>query len=347
MSKWVNTNLQHYQPDEANDGIHAIKISRKRANETDEGEGILSDFIPVIAGTYDFYYDVKLKNISPNKGREGTKLYDAVDVSVYFYDKDKQKMDGYIYYPYKKVLYNNTFKGYTFSNYWHIDNFGWGRVNARTYNYPFSEGDIPEGTSYVRIFLGLKGTGTMWVDNIDYRYSKWSFTALERMQQYFDQPLNAEEQLIPKPKQVSAVTDIDLSGNKSTGVIYINLPLYSTKQDSIAGRLLEKKIEEINSKLQAKGKANKIKVHLLSGPVEIKEKPDLVFSIGKTDFYSQYISRLALAEINGKAQGYVIKSIIGSYPIIILAGNEAIGDYYAATTAVQLFDDKQIYIQGC
>ena len=110
--EWVDTKIRHYKKDEVKDGEHAIKIFRKTASETDEGEGVLSDFIPVIAGTYDFYYDVKLKNISSNKGRLGTKLYDAVDVMLYFYDKDRKNMDGYLYYPYKKINLDNTFKGY-------------------------------------------------------------------------------------------------------------------------------------------------------------------------------------------------------------------------------------------
>ena len=54
-----------------------------------------------------------------------------------------------------------------FSNVWHIN--------------PFSEGDFPDDARYVRLFPGLKGTGAMWADNVDFRHSKWNFTILVRL----------------------------------------------------------------------------------------------------------------------------------------------------------------------
>lgn len=335
--EWVDTKLKHYKKDEVYDGSHAIKIIRRKANETDEGEGVLSDFIPVIPGTYDFYYDVMLKNISSNKVRMGTKLYDAIDVRIYFYDKDKNKIAGNIFYPYKKVLYDNTFKGYSFSNYWHIDNFGWSRVNARTYNYPFSEGDIPEGTAFVRLFLGLKGTGTMWVDNIDYRYSKWSFTALERMQKYFDKPLSYIDRLIPVPKKISAVKDYKYYEKGKKTEVLILLPAEQKKQDVAAAGIITNKLSKSMDDADNKIFITRIQI----GATTINGNPEIIFSIGNTALYEKYSKKLPVKEIENKEQGYFIKQLTDNKTIIFLKGNDVIGDYYAATTVVQLIDDKK------
>jgi len=34
-----------------------------------------------------------------------------------------------------------------------------------SHKYPFFEGDLPENTRYVRLSFGLKGAGTMWIDD--------------------------------------------------------------------------------------------------------------------------------------------------------------------------------------
>lgn len=48
-------------PDEVHEGRGAIKVHRDRAGELDAAEGIISDYIPVIPGNYDFTYAVRLK----------------------------------------------------------------------------------------------------------------------------------------------------------------------------------------------------------------------------------------------------------------------------------------------
>ncbi|MCP5054847.1 MAG: hypothetical protein GY940_47215, partial [bacterium] len=184
---------------EVNSGSHAVKITRHAAGERDEAEGVLSDFLPVIPGNYNFTYHVRLKDIVSHKHRLGVKLYDAVVIKVLFFDRDKRPIEPDTMNPVSNSLIDNSDKSYSFSNYWTIDDFPWARVRGRSYNYPFSEGDIPDNTRYVRLFLGLKGTGTMWLDNIDYRYSKWNFTALERFRPYFDRKLTLKESIIPTP----------------------------------------------------------------------------------------------------------------------------------------------------
>ncbi len=170
--RWVDRRSGDYTREDVNSGSHAVRIHRKTAGELDEAEGVVSDYIPVIPGNYYFSYQIKLRNITNNKRRLGVRLYDAVVVKTLFFDADKQPIEPGTWNPVGRSLIDNSDKSYSFSNYWTLDDFPWGQVRARTYNYPFSEGDIPDNTRYVRLFLGLKGTGAMWIDDIVYRYSK-------------------------------------------------------------------------------------------------------------------------------------------------------------------------------
>jgi len=55
---------------EAYNGLHAIKIARKNADETDlQGEGIISDFIRVIPGSYKLSFYIRLEQVESNLSR--------------------------------------------------------------------------------------------------------------------------------------------------------------------------------------------------------------------------------------------------------------------------------------
>ena len=146
--------------------------------------------------------------------------------------------------PYKKIFLDSGFKGYSFSNFKYIDSLGWGKIRARSYNYPLSEGDIPDRTQFVRIFIGLKGTGTMWIDKVDLRYSKWNFTALERMTPYFDSSFSAASMLIPTPKQVQANGSIPLFQKIEDAYTppLILIPASAKKQTIIAANLVKEEL---------------------------------------------------------------------------------------------------------
>ena len=198
--EWVTPESGLMAVAEVNGGRHSVKIERKKAAELDEAEGIISDYIPVIPGNYYFTYSIRLKNIVSNKYRLGGQLYDAVVIKVLFFDEHQEPVyPGYLN-PITGTLIDNSDKSYSFSNYSRIDDFPWGRVRGRSYNYPFSEGDIPDKTRFVRLFFGLKGTGTLWLDDIDYRYSKWNFTALERFKPFFTGSSPWQKELFPRPK---------------------------------------------------------------------------------------------------------------------------------------------------
>lgn len=333
--EWVDTRDPYYNVSEAHAGNHAIKIVRaaKDVHEVDNrSEGIESDFIKVIPGNYTFFFDVKLENVFPAVERYEVKISKNIDVHLTFYDKDKKEISPAVYYHRFGKEVDNSFKGYAFSNFFYIDKFEWGKVLGRTYNNNFSEGDMPDGCAYIKIFFGLKGRGTMYVDNVDFRFSRWNFTSLERMMPLFKQEYHPSQLVVPTPKMVSDATEIPFAGRD---VVLVS-PNDREASSPAAVDLLKEKLLKIAG-------VNKKRVMLSDGNYKENGKGKLIFSIGKTALYRQHESRLGLERIAGEDQGYVVRKIdtYQGNTIIFLSGNTPVGDYYAATTAVQLLDQKK------
>ena len=135
--EWVDAASGRYAPEEVADGRHAVKIVKRSAGELDEAEGIISDFIPVIPGNYDFIYDVKLKNITGHKARLGFRLYDALVVKTIFFDAQKKKIDPAYLNPVTGSLIDNSNKNYAFANFWRIDDFSLGNGTRPNLQLPF------------------------------------------------------------------------------------------------------------------------------------------------------------------------------------------------------------------
>jgi hypothetical protein len=336
-------------PDEVSHGCCAVKIHRVQAAEIDAAEGIISDYIPVIPGNYDLLYDVRLKNVDGNRRRWGGRLGDAVTVRMFFFDAEKKPLDSTALNPVGGSPIDTSDKSYAFANYWSVDEFPWAAVRARTYNYPFSEGDLPDRTRYVRLFFGLKGTGTLWLDNVVFRYSKWNFSALERLKPYFDRPLSQVERLIPTPKQVQfvrEVTYLDPGSMDSTGPVIV-LPDDPAPADRTAARLLEKKLNAALARAKISDNAPELKVRIVADDSNVPglSAARLVFSIGRNQLLRKLGTDLPLAPVSGKSQGYVIQPFEAeSGHVVFLAGATAVGNFYAAATAAQLIEeDRCVY----
>jgi hypothetical protein len=327
-------------PDEAYHGRRAIKIHRTRAGELDEAEGIISGFIPVIAGNYDFTYAVRLKQVTGNRHRLGGRLGDAVSIRVYFFDAVKKPLNATAVNPVGKSPIDTSDKSFTFANYWSVEDFDWARVRARTYNYPFSEGDLPDGTRYVRLFLGLRGTGTMWVDDVVFRYSKWNFSALERLKPYFDRPLSVLERLTPTPREIRPIREIAWSGTGPPPSIV--LPDNPTPADRSAARLIEQKLNTVMPRAETSANTPVYRARVAAGDSAADDAAAarLVFSIGRNRLLRSMAPNLPLTRIGGNPQGYVIQPIDAeSGHVVFLVGETALGNYYAAATAAQLIED--------
>jgi hypothetical protein len=335
---WIDAGEAPGAPEEVFSGRRAVKVARDRVHETDAAEGVLSDFIPVLPGNYDFTYAVRLKDVTGSRPRLGTRLDDAVTVTVSFYDSGKKPVDPKVMNPVYNRLIDSSSKSYTFSTFWRIDDFPWSRVGARSYNYPFSEGDLPEGTRYVRLFLGLKGNGAAWFDDVDFRYSKWNFSALERFRPFFDRPLPPEETLVPAPRRVRMKAAVALAGPEGAGAgrAVVVLPENPEPAESSAGRLLKERLDAV---LEATAGGN---TWIVNGRFNPNEAPGtrLAFSVGNTALLRESALDPPLPEPPAHPEGYVIESRrIGAVTAVFLVGASAAGSFNAAATAVQLLDD--------
>lgn len=320
--EWINPKSKIYNANDANHEKHAIKISRGRKNISEidnKANGILSDFVEVIPGNYLFFLDVRLEKIFPANRRLNSKIGEDIDIHIEYYDKNKKRLSDGIYFEYYNKDIDNSFKGFAFSNLYYIEKFDWGRVRGRTLNYPFSEGDMPDGCRYIKIFLGLKGSGTMWVDNINFRFSKWNFTSLERVKPYFKKEFHKAELIIPTPQIISQKSEINIQNKEIVAVITKN----STQNELAALKLLK---ERLNTK-QIKIAYDDYK----------SNNNEIIISIGKNNLYKKYASEINLSKIKGKKQGYIITKKDNN---IFLVGENPVGNFYAATTLVQMLDNQ-------
>jgi len=321
-----------YNQADAFEGVHSIKIVRKYENVKEinnEAEGVLSDFIEVIPANFDFYFDIRLEKIIPTHylDRFQTRIGKNIDIHLQFYDKDKKELSPETYFEYINKKIDNSFKGFAFANYFLIDKFDWARVHGQTWNYPFSEGDLPEGCRYIKIFLGLKCSGTMWVDNIDFRLSRWNFTPLERMDSFFNKKYDLSQLLIPTPQFVSNPKHIELK-NKDIRIVYQGA---DSPENRRAIELLKKHFDGING---VSIKIDKVETTVpASGGLQIiliKESQNLSAGLAA-----------AFAAIRNKNQGYFIRKEDNK---IYLGANNGVGLFYAVTTLSQLIDYKNSII---
>ncbi|UCD80108.1 MAG: beta-N-acetylglucosaminidase domain-containing protein [Desulfobacterales bacterium] len=343
--EWTDRDSGAYAADEVSTGKHAVKILRKKAGELDDAEGIISDYISVIPGNYYFSYKVRLKRLISHKYRQGVPLQDALVIKVLFFDGEKQPVNPADMNPVSQTDIDSSDKGYSFSNYWTVNDFPWSRVRGRTYNYPYAEGDVPDRTRYVRLFLGLKGSGAMWLDDIVFRYSKWNFTALERFKPYFDRPLSLEESIVPTPKHIQKLNDIvfyDPQSGLSPPLIV--LPENPAAAERAAAKILQQKIQDVICTAVPAEKTERLQVRILKKELTDNDLVNvrLIFSIGRNSLLQQIQPDLPLQSIQDKQQGYVIKAEkIGNTPVVFLNGETPLGTYYAAATAVQLFENNK------
>lgn len=343
--EWVNVMIDSlYKADEAIDSLHSIKIQRTSIDETDEsGEGIISDFIKVIPGNYSLSFYIKLENVCSSKERLGTKLYDAINIIIYYYDKNKIPVSSKLYLPHKDIYINNSFKGLSFSNYWQIEKFDWARVTGKSHNFNYPEGYIPDEARYVKIFFGMKGTGIMWLDNVDFRYTKSNFSTLERMKYLTDTIFSKHKVIIPSPKEIEKYESIIYyePGDDYKSLPKILVPENITIETGKAAQLLKSRLESIYKRLSGDDK-NSFKIRIVTRlSASDLNSSRLVFSIGKNILYRRFREILPVNDIKDKHQAYFIFTNSDISNLVFLAGNRPAGDFYAATTAIQLFDSKK------
>lgn len=336
---WTHTGDKgDYAPNEASQGIHAIKIERSSSNETDhQGEGIISDYIKVIPGNYLLKMDVKLENIDSNQKRFGTGIYDAVNIRMFYYDKNKVLIRKTDFHPGISAEIDPSFKAFGFSGNTDIEKFGWSGIIARAGNFPYEEGNMPEGTKYIRIFAGLKGEGLMWLDHVRFFYTKKNFSFLEQVQPYFDTTLERSVYLIPSPQKVEYPAKLKLVENDGNGKEYF--PLFI-----IPGNLsAEEKtlFNNFKSKLIKSGvipeKGNYFLNKLPSSGIN---SSGLIFSFGNSALSREFSGNFPDLNTAQLSQAYYIRRLMDFPRYIFIDYSDNEGLTHAFHTLEQLLDAR-------
>jgi hypothetical protein len=336
--EWV---VDSVHPDQVYSGHRAIRITRKTAYENDEqGEGVMSDFIKVIPGNYSLYLFAKIDSVLPAKARLGTRMYDNIEISLYYYDRNKIQVKADHPFPQAKQFINTSFKSLSFANYDKISSFGWGKVIGKSHSFPFPEGDIPSDAHYVRIFIGLKGSGTLWIDSVNFSFTTRNFSVAEKMQSFTDTSYrNTAVAIIPTPKKISRMESVIFY---KPDLLPEQLPLIVIPENS--DPLVAKAAEMIRQKLQASmdqfsGKRTGYLVRIVHGlNIYQKDAPRLIINLGNTELQKEFGTGMPRNEIADKPQGYCIWSP-GAFPELVLIGaHDPVGMYYAALTLVQMLD---------
>lgn len=198
---------------ETNDSIAQLSVAHGRAaihfvnNKRDEYKveenSIISDFIRVLPGNYSLDFMLKVNYLHANKSRLGLPLGDAFSVKLRFYDKNKIEMFPRGYFSSRNIYIDDSDKLVHLSGLDKIENLPWVKVYARSANYPYFDGDIPEDVKYVRIQFSLKSYGDVLIDDVNFRFSKWNFTPYERLRAYFNTSLTPYDLLVPTPQKIS------------------------------------------------------------------------------------------------------------------------------------------------
>lgn len=343
--EWVDIkNDSIYASDEVYSGSRSVKIIRDKAYETDnQGDRIISDFIRVIPGNYEFSFYTRLQNIMPSRFRLGTRMYDAIDVRLLYYDRNKILLDSKQYFPQPDQHIDISNKTLSFANYLNIPYFEWGKIIGKSYSFPFPDGDIPSNAYYVKVNLGLKGTGTMWVDSVTLCYTRKNFSVNERMSQYTDTSYIMHYNIIPTPKYIRDLESIIYysSDNRNRALPVIIIPQDEENITLKAAYLLRKAIlRGIRTVDDSAVNAGDILITTSLSDERLHESK-LVFSLGNTTLYNGNHEDIPVQDIKGEEQGYSIYTNDDLSNVVFLNGNNNTGIYYAALTAIQLFDKKQ------
>jgi len=340
--EWVDTHTDSlYSKDEAFAGFRAVKITRAQAFETDEkGDGITSDFIRVIPGNYNLTLYTKLRDIRSVKGRLGIKMYDAVDIRLLFFDKSKIAINPSRSFPQLNQYIDNSFKSLSLANFRSIPFFGWGKIIGKSADFPYAEGDVPTNAHYVKIFIGLKGTGTMWIDNIEFSYTSKNFSIEERMQAFTDTSLKFPPFIIPAPKKLERLESVNFADPRSNHLPLIVIPADKDSLIQHAAVALRKALSVRMGEAIEKYSSPGVRIVVAGGEPLLNDR-GLIFLLGKTGLYEKYRKYLPFTEIQGHSQGYFIYSPPDQPGLVYLDGNNPTGVYYAVLSAIQLIDARQ------
>jgi hypothetical protein len=235
-------------------------------------------------------------------------------------------------------IINTSFKGLSFANYKNVSSFGWAKITGKSHHFPFPEGDIPSDAHFVRILIGLKGTGTLWIDSVSFKYTDRNFSVNERMLFYTDTSFRTPEVFIPNPKKVTRLESVIFSEQDMPVDEYPVILVQADNEPAIkAAKIIQDAFRISMRGYDTKFPANTVQI--LTDESSAKNSR-LIISIGNTSAFRKYESSLPFEEIKTHTEGYFIFSPPENPKLIILGANKGAGLYYAALTITQMIDAR-------
>jgi hypothetical protein len=324
-------------------GSRAVRIIRTDADETDDfGIGAITDYIRVIPGNYNLSLFISLQDVTNPKSRLGTSIYDAIDIRLIYYDRNRLEINPSKFSPYHNNYYDNSFKALSLSNYTSIDSTGWIHIQGKSHCFPVPDGDLQDETRFVRIFVGLKGNGQMCVDDVSFTYSPLNLTSLERMEPYFDSTFDITQVIIPKPRSVKVMESIIYYRPYYKDVFpSILIPANANEQIVRGARMLEKEITSHIARFTAL-RSEEIPGLIVNNITRTEQESKVVFSIGTTSLFNSVRDKLPLDSIAVSPQGFLLYSNDDRPSTVYMYGNSPDANLYAVEAAIQLFDNNRL-----
>lgn len=315
-----------------------VYVHREYSDETDTiGEGVLSEFIPVIPGNYCLKMRLKAENIRSQFQRFGNRLHDAINIRLFFYNNRREEIKPSLFYPPSGNIIDMSFRGMNFARLYAIDEMPWTEIHARSGVDPMMDGDIPDECRFVRIFIGLKGTGSLWIDDVHFSYSKLNFSAKERINKITDSAFSKTALIIPTPQFVQPKENIPLisAGFESIRYPAVILDKGTSNLNIHTQKFLAEKIEDALRPTYPECSVIK-NSSMHDGVID---NASVIFLLTSYQAIDTLEHAVILPGFSAKDQGYVITdTIIDQKRTIILAGKDDEGLFYAASTLVRLLD---------
>jgi len=315
-----------------------LRISRDQVTEVATPLGATSSLIEVISGNYDFSCSMKMEGIKSNRERLGVKIFDAVFVRLKYYDREKIEISPLVEIPYPKTIIDSGLKILSFANEWEIQKLDWTRVLCRAAHYPFCDGDLPVGTRYVQILIGLCGSGILWVHDVRLSYSRWNFTQKERLLPLIQNGWDILDLLLPKPKYALRRNDVPCFSAGGAGpVIHVVSPLKSQTADAV--RYLKNCIKNtfeskrsgvisVSSRIPMLGSKPSDRLRIILG---MHDSPEIQTWLQTEEMAS------GIDEVRDKPESYVIRSFPDEN-VLIISGKDERGVYWGCVTLCKLLN---------
>ncbi len=129
-------------------------------------------------------------------------------------------------------------------------------------------------------------------------------------------------------------------GQNAASLPKIIVPANPGKETEQAASLLLEKIVQILKQAEAGDDlVSRLRIQSSISQDELNRSA-LVFSVGKSFLYNKYREFLPVNAIAGHDQGYFVFTSNDMPNVIFLAGNNETGNFYAATTVLQMFDHR-------